>query len=178
MNNYFDYPVPPHYELQEIYLTPYRFSDELRDYVNYMFSHPTHNKHFRLYGNLVSEFDSNDMLKRPYLMYRYFLDNPQRFEHKLENLTPVMMAAMWQTFTSLHKLRGVQFKKFYPASMKLLVLANSKFLDILMKDVKDHNIIYHGDDMVKERKGKTLRERSPASMKEGSKHFEYLCSLD
>ena len=174
----FDYEIPFASELKEMYITPYRFSDDLKNYVDYMYSHPVHNKHFRLFASMRRPRDLNDMLQRPYLFYRYFLDYPQRFDHNAENIVPHMIVSMWKTFLALHKLRGKQYLKYYPASMKLLTIGTNRFMDILEDDVKNHNIIYSNDDMVKTREGKTLRERNPASLIEGSKHFEYLCGLE
>lgn len=175
---YFEYPVPYLSELRELYKTPYRFSDELRAYVDYMFTHP-YNKYNGIYYNLHQEFDSNDMLKSAYLIARYYMDHPNQFAGSIENCADEMLVKMWKCFIALHKhLRGVQFDSYMTTQMKVLTVGGGKFLDLLIDEIRNEKMIMDGDDMVKRREGKSLRERAPASMKEGGKEFEYLCSLD
>ena len=176
--HYFEYPAPYLSELRELYKSPYRFSDELRAYVDYMFTHP-YNKYNKLYDNMHLEYDSNDMLKSAYLIARYYMDHPAQFAGSIENCADGMLVSMWKCFLSLHKrLRGAQFSSYMPTPMKVLMIGEGKFLDMLIDEIRNEKMIMDGDDMVKRREGKTLRERDPASMKEGSKHFEYLCSLE
>ena len=179
--NYFEYSLPYTSELRELYITPYRFSKELRDYINYMYLHPKHNKYHTIYSAHHTEWISNDMAKVSYLMIRYYQDYPQRYGHNIENILPQIIVSMWKTFLSINKqLNQVTFKQYYPTSMKLLTLGKGKFLDIILNDIEKQNIIYHPDDMVKRREGVGLRERRTKnlSMQEGGKQFEYLCSLE
>lgn len=178
--NLFEYPAPYLSELKEMYDTPYRFSKELRDYVQYMFEHPTGKQVNRqIFTALMREFDTNDMLKHPYYLIRYYQAHPQQFGHAMENIVPHLIVAMWKCFLGLHKhLRGQQFNKYYPADMKLLMLGKGKFLDIFLSDIANKNMVMDGDEMVKKREGVGLRERKVSAMAEGGKEFEYLCSLE
>lgn len=177
--NYFDYSVPHASELKEYYDTPYRFSQELRDYTYYMFTHPVHNaRHHNLFANLAKEWDTNDMLKRAYLIYKWYIDRPQQYGHAMDNVVPHMIVHMWKTFLGMNKyLRGQQYRKYHPASMKMLMLGKGKFLDILISDIKNSKVIMTQDDMIKQREGVDPRGRRHMTQ-EGSKHFEYLCSLE
>jgi hypothetical protein len=176
--DYFQYPVPLSYELRELYKSPYKFSDELREYVNYMFTHP-YNKYNKLYHNLHTEWDSNDMLKPAYLMAMHYMKYPQRYGHAMDNIADTMLVRMWKQFLHLHKhLRGVQFSSYMPTKMKMLTIGNGLFLEKLIDEINSGVIIMSSDDMIKKREGKGLRESAHASMKEGGREFEYLCSLD
>lgn len=176
--NYFEYTIPFNDELSNMYISPYRFSKELRDSAQYMFSHPVYNaKYHKLFYNLCKEFDTNDMLKRPYRQLRYYIDYPQRFGHNVENVIPHMLVSMWKTFIRLHKnLRGVEFNDYMKTNMQMVELAKGNFIDIFLSDIKNMNIIYESDDMIKPREGIGLREKRKATQ-EGSKYFEYLCKL-
>ena len=173
--NYFEYPVRPNWELQEDYMTPYRFSEELKQYVKYMFEHPKHSKFRGLFTSLAIDRDYNDMLKPAYLIIRDFQDNPQHYGHSMDNVVPTMLVRMWKAFLSLHKnCRGAQFTRYYPASMRMLVLGRGKFLDIFLKDIDEGNFILHGDDMVKERKGVGLRERRVGYKESDLYYFDHI----
>ena len=176
--DYFEYPLPRLYELKEMYQSPYRFSEELRTQVDYIFLHP-YNKYNKLYDKLHKEWDSNDMLKSAYLNARYFLDHPQQFAHEMDNIASTMIVCMWKAFLSLNgHLRGNKYDMYYAAKMKLIPIMQGKFYEMLLDDMDKGNIIMHNDDMVKRREGKGLREQNKASLLEGSKHFEYLCGLE
>ena len=94
----FDYNLPKREELQELYITPYRFSKELRDFVQYIFQHPQKNKHRDVFISNHSVHDLNTMLKTAYLKIRYFKDNQQKFGHSLENITADILVGMWKSF--------------------------------------------------------------------------------
>jgi len=176
--DYFEHPLPKLYELKELYKSPYRFSDELRKQVDYIFTHP-YNKYNKLYNNLHKEYDSNDMLKSAYLNTKYYIDNPQQFAHSMDNIAEQILVSMWKSFIMLNKhLRANQYNIYHATDMKLLNLIKGRFYDILLEDMRTNNIIMSGDELVKKRKGKGLREQNRASLQEHSKHFEYLCSLD
>ncbi len=171
----FDYPTPRPYELREEYITPYKFSQELQDMTYYLFTHPQ-TRYAKLFEKQHKPTDMNDMLKKAYLLIRYYQDNPQKFGHSLNNIVPAIMVTMWKTFLSLNKrLRGMKLDKYLPADLTKIALVEGKFLDIFISDIQNQNIIYHFDDMVKERKGIGLRERRQTTL-EGTKHFERLCS--
>ena len=158
--NYFEYTMPHKSELEELFITPYRFSKELTECTYYIYSHPKHNKYNKLFVSLAKETDPNSMIKTPYLMVRYFLAHPQQFNHNISNIAPHIVSSMWKTFLGLNKrLRGAQFNQYYPASMRMLTLTKENFLEIILRDIANHNIIYHGDEMVKIREGVGLRER-------------------
>ena len=176
--DYFEYPTPKLYELKELYKTPYRFSEELRSKVDYIFTHP-YNKYNKVYDNLHKEWDSNDMLKSAYLNTTYYLDNPQQFGHALNNIAPQIVVSMWKAFLSLNKhLRNNQFDMYHEAQMRLVPLVENILLEPLLADITNKNIIISSEDMIKKRKGKKPRESNRASMTEGSKTFEYLCGLE
>ncbi len=158
--NYFEYTMPSVWELREMYIVPYRFSQELRDYVKYMFEHPVHSKYRSMFTRLHREGDMNDMLKKAYLIIRYYKDHPQQYGNSMDNIVPHILVAMWKAFIRLHKqLRGEVFQKYYPMSMKLLVLGKGKLLDIFLSDMDAGNYIGSGDEMVIEREGVSLRGR-------------------
>ena len=64
-----------------------------------------------------------------------------------------------------------------PTKLKMLKVENGLF-ELMIAEVVESRYIQSGDDMVKKRPGKGLRQSNPASMQEGSANFEYLCSLD
>lgn len=161
MNNieHFAYPLPHRLDLQAMYKTPYRFDIKIRDYVDYVFSHPK-NKYNKIYHNLHTKYDSNDMLKTPYLMTRYYLDYPQQFNHSFDNIAATILVSMWKTFLRLHKhLRNAEFTQYYPADLRMLLIGEGQLLDMLISDIKSNNYILSSDDMVKKRKNIGLRER-------------------
>jgi len=148
--SYFEYRVPSVWELREEYIVPYRFSEELRAYVKYMFEHPQHSKHRTLFTRQFKETDLNDMLKYPYLIIRHYQAHPQQYGHRMENIVPHILAGMWKAFLNLHKqLRGLKLDKYLPMSMKLLVLAENGFLDIFLSDIERGNMIMQYEEMRK-----------------------------
>lgn len=170
----FDYPVPYNQELRELYPTPYRFSEKLTNYADYMFNHP-YNTHHKIYSNLKKPTDANDMVKVAYLVTKHYLDYPQQYGHSLDNISAAIIVRMWKSFINLHKhLRYVQFDKHMPTKMKILTIGEGMFFDILLEDIRTNNFIMHADHMVKKRKGIGLRERQGYS----EQHMHYLCSLD
>jgi len=176
---YFEYPVPPTYELQENHITPYRFSKELQDYTIYMFQHPTKFKFREIFIQLMKPSDANDMLKSAYLVIKEYQANPQRYGHSLNNVVPTLVVRMWKSFLGIHKrLRNQVYTNYYPADMKILLLAEGKFLDIFLSDIESGNYYGTNDEMVKERDGIGLREKRKPNRVKKFKHNEYLCSLE
>ncbi len=172
----FDYPTPPVWELQEMYITPYRFSKELKAYVRYMFEHPKYSKHRKVFAKLATEDDLNKMLKNPYLIIRHFSDHPQQYGNEMNNIVSHVVVAMWKTFCNIHRsLDKDGFGDYKPTSMQLLVLGKGKFLDMFLHDIKERNIFMTDDEMVKERDGVGLRERRVGY---SEKELNYLCSLE
>ena len=179
MPNHFEYPVPPTYELREDFVVPYRFSEELQAYTIYMFQHPTKFKFREIFIRLMKPTDANDMLKSAYLVIKEYQANPQRYGHSLNNVVPTMVVRMWKTFLGIHKqMRNEVFTKYYPADMKTLLLAESKFLDIFLSDIETGNYIGHNDEMVKIRDGVGLREQRKPNPIRKYKYNEYLCGLE
>ena len=145
-----DYNVPSVYELREMYVVPYRFSEELRTFVIRLFEHPRHNaRHRDLFTSLMRETDPNDMLKGAYLIYKYYQQYPQRCGGELHNLLPIIFSRMWKAFLSLHKgKRGVVFPRYLPTSMKLMGMGEV-FLDKLEAEVLESKFIGSADEMCK-----------------------------
>ena len=142
----FDYNLPKRTELQELYITPYRFSKELRDFVLYMFQHPQKNKHRDIFISNHSVHDLNTMLKTAYLKIRYFKDNQQKFGHSLENITADILVGMWKSFLFTNKhFRGMKTERYMKVDMKMMSLINGRFLDIFLKDIDNSNYTFAED---------------------------------
>ena len=169
-NDYFDYPTPKLYELKEVYDSPIEFSKELKEMVDYLFTHP-YNKYSKVYHTLHRDSDARDMLKSAYLNARYYMDNPQQFAHSLDNISPQILVSMWKAFLSLNKhLRGNEYPIYYRTDMKLLGLVRGKFMDLLIDEIQQ-------DKMTMEPKQAKKRTRNKATQ-EGGIYFEYLCGLE
>jgi len=146
MNNHFEYNLPKKTELQERYITPYRFSKELRSFTHYIFTHPTKNKHRDVFIKHFHHHHGHEMLKHVYLKIRYFQDFPQQFGHSLENITADILVGMWKSFLANNKyFRGAEYSKYLVTDMKMLTLINGRFLDIFLQDIKDSNFTYQED---------------------------------
>ena len=154
----FQYSTPHYYELKETYPTPYRFSKDLRDHVDMLFSHP-HQKFNKLYYNLRTEYDSNDMIKPMYLLTKHFLDYPQQYKHSLDSIHAELLIRAWKTFLKLHKLRGETYSRHMATPLGLMDIADGKLLDMLLDEIKFHRMIMNNDSMVKVREGVGLRDR-------------------
>lgn len=170
----FDYTIPNMKELRELYIQPYRFSDELIKVAYYIFTHPNF-KYHKLFFNLHKQSDINDMLKRPFLMIRYYQDNPQQFGHSLNNLVPHIAVAMWKTFLALQKFRGTQFTDYKAMNFKRIDLFENKLLDVFIEDINNKNFTYE-DENIKYREGVELRGGKP--MGYSKKQLDYYDSLD
>ena len=146
MNDYFEYNLPKKTELQELYITPYRFSKELRSFTYYIFTHPSKNKHRDVFIKHFHHSHSNEMLKHVFLKLRYFQDNPQQFGHTLENITPDILVGMWKSFLANNKyFRGAEYDKYLTTDMNMLNLINGRFLDIFLEDITNSNFEYLED---------------------------------
>lgn len=169
-----DYNVPPVYELREMYVVPYRFSDELQEFVVRMYEHPQHNQRNReLFTAMRKDTDPNDMLKGAYLIYKYYQEHPQRFGGQMNNVLIIVLARMWKTFLSLHKnLRGAVYDKYLPNSNKMLALGE-QFLDRLEAEVLDKKFM-SAEDLLPEPKSK---KRKYTSAQRRQKALDYYDTL-
>lgn len=192
MNNidHMAYLMPFNSELD----APYRAPKKLKEMVTYIFSHPKVPYKQRQLFIDVSQSGSrglvNDMAVRAIAMTRYFVENPQQFGHSMENIQFQILRRMWmQVFSHMFKQESHPKQTcdtewvYLGITYKMLTIENG-FWDELLRVVyeKDYHQTY--DDMVKHRDGIGLRERKSnkpsnhASLIEGGKHFEYLCSLE
>lgn len=176
---HFAYPLPFNSELYEQGLIPYRTNKVLKDKVHWLFSHVKF-EHRELYlevSSMGSRGLLNDMARVAVGAVRYYLMYPQQFGRKMENIHLQLLVKMWrQTFRHC-KYQEKKLDKYYATKMMLMAIDNG-LLEELIRTVEEKDYIQHGDDMVKKRVGKGLREQNRASMKEGSSNFEYLCSLE
>lgn len=185
------YLVPFNEELN----LPYRAPKKLKDMITYIFSHPNLPKSHRQLFIDISQVGSrtliNDMAVRAIAMCRYFVENPQQFAGSMENIQFQVLRRMWvQVFNHMHKQERYPSEeiengewKYLGVKYKMLSIENG-FWDELLRVVNENDYYQTNDDMVKRREGLGLRERknnkehNPGSLREGSIHFEYLCSLD
>lgn len=185
------YLVPFNKELK----LPYRAPKKLKEMITYIFSHPNLPKSHRQLFIDVSQIGSrglvNDMAVRAIGMCRYFIENPQQFGNSMENIQFQVLRRMWtQIFNHMHKQERYPTQeiengewKYLGVKYKMLSIENG-FWDELLRVVKEDDYKQSPDDIVKRRNGLGLRERkndkqhNPASLREGTTHFEYLCSLD
>jgi len=177
-SDHFNYPVPSNIELNNTYPLPYRVSRELMATIEYVFRHPFNkynkscNTHFNRDWNIA-----NDMGRVAVQVVREYLAYPQRYGHSMENIEANILFLMWRQYIKHLILKDVEMTEYMPVKLKMLKVENGLF-DMLLSEVIDEKYIQSADDMVKKRVGKGLREHAPASMQEGSKNFEYLCSLE
>jgi len=182
------YLVPFNEELN----VPYRAPKKLKDMVVYIFSHPKVPKAQRQLFLDVSSVGSrglvNDMSVCAIAMCRYFVANQQQFGSSMENIQFQVLRRMWiQVFNHMWKQERTEHTedewKYLGIKFRMLSIENG-FWDELLRVVKDEDYYQTNDDMVKVREGVGLRERmndkvsDRASLREGSKHFEYLCGLE
>ena len=165
----FDYPTPFNDRLKEEYGSKYRFSDEVVESVLYMFKHPKHNpRWYKMCNELMTKGDANDMLKPAYRLMEEYKAHPQQYGHSLENMTDQMIVSMWRVFISLHKKarKNITDDKYRRAAVKTMTkYCREVFLDKLISC------------KVTEYKARVKHDRVGLGTHEGSKNFEYLCSL-
>ena len=183
------YLVPFNEELN----VPYRAKKELMEKVRYIFSHPSVPSRQRKLFIDVSQSGSrgliNDMSVRAIAMVRYFVAHPQQFGGSMENIYLQVLRRMWvQTFKHMFKQQRTEHTDaewvYLGITYKHLAIDNGLW-DELLRCVREEDYYQSADSMVKQRDGLELREtRKPkqeggrASLREGNKQFEYLCSLD
>ena len=181
MSKHFDYPVPPLWELREMYETPYRFSKELRESCDLLWKHPKVNKWNILYGNVRRDTDPNDMCKVAYLTVVYAMEHPAQYGGAIDNCMDVVLVRMWKNFLGLNKrLRGQVYSQYMPTPVgKMLSVARGGFLDLLITEIDEEKMHMSNDDMVKEREGIGLREcKSRKGVGYDRVQLDYLCSLE
>jgi len=186
----FDYPIPLNNELDK----PYRTNPKLLKLIDYIFRHVKF-EHRRLYIEVSTAGTrtlTKDMANVAVAITRHFIDNPQQYGHKMENIMMQIIIRMWKQTFKHCILQEKPLDKYYAAKFQLLTIENGLWEE-LIRTVDNKDYIQHGDDMVNKRIGVIsnttgkqvgLRERknnkihSPASLKEGGKQFEYLASLE
>ena len=172
MNNntgHMDYLMPFNRELD----IPYKANNRLKDMITYIFSHPKVPSKQRKLFIEISQSGSkqlvNDMAVRAIAMTEYFMANKQQFGYSMENIQFQILRRMHhQIFNHMFKQRRKEHTeeewKYIGITYKLLSIDNGFFDELLRVAInKDY------EQVPKKRRTK---------MKEGSKHFEYLCSFE
>ena len=187
---YFEYPVPMSQELRGMIDAPYRFSKELRDQVDYIFSHPTLNDLGKFYAKHRRDFISNDMLKPAYRVVLYFMQNPNQFAGAIDNILDDIAVKMWKIFINFAKLEDDNFG-YKRTPMKVMKLMKGKFMDMLLDEIRNKKYVMHPNELLRVENPKDRysvdklrlnRDNHCAAAKmpldEGDDYFEYLCTLD
>ncbi len=184
---HFAYPLPTNMELRESELIPYRTNARLKRKIDYLFRHVKFE-----YNSLYIDVSTSgartlttDMSNIAVGATRYFLQNPQQFAHKLDNVTLQIIVKMWKQTFKHCKLQEKELDRYYATRMKLLGIDNG-LVEELIRTVEEKDFIQHNDNMVKKRttispltnKPVGLRDKVSYGTHEGSKTFEYLCSLE
>ncbi len=164
----FDYPTPFNRDLKDEYESMWRFDDEIIDATLIMFSHPKANKHYyKMCRELMTRGDANDMLKAAWRLYEEFRDHPARYGGSFENMSDQITVSMWRVFASLHHKARKDWEEGY---LSAPVGTMRKY----MREVwMDKLVACNPKPMPKAKQGV-----GRASLREGGKYFEYLCSLE
>ena len=185
---YFEYPVPHNLELREIYKSPYRFTDELRAHVDYVFSHPTL-KQGIFYANNKTEWSSNIMLKVAYINLRYVMDNLSQYGGAIENAADTVVFRMWMAFIAeLRYQRQAYSGRFIIAPMRVMFIGNGMLLDKIIEDIVSENYMKDAP-VARKPKGKrkeldftqdkdNIFATASKQLVEGDAYFEHLCGLE
>ena len=179
MIEHFTYPVPTNKELEELDLVPYRTNAVLHRKIDFLFRHVSfmHRKLFIDVSTSGSRQLINDMSTKAVAITRYFIENPQQFGNKMDNIHLQILVRMWkQTFRHC-KMQNIELDKYYATKMKLMSIDNG-LIEELIRTIDEKDYIQNGNDMVKIRNDIGLRDNHRGSLKEGSKHFEYLAGLE
>lgn len=174
------YLVPFNKELN----VPYRAPEELKDKIKYVFSHPKVPKAQRNLFIEVSKSGSkqlvNDMGCVAIAMTRHFVENPQQYANCIENIHFQLLRRMWkQVFNHLHKQENypdLDDWKYLGIKYRMLSIENG-LLDELIRVVKQEDYVQDSKDMRKHDRPAKKSEKN-GLLVEGSKHFEYLCTLE
>lgn len=169
---------------------PYRASKPLKDKIDYIFRHPTVPNAQRQLFIDVSSMGSrtlvNDMAVRAIALTKHFVEHPNQFGGSMENIQLQVLSRMWkQVFNHMWKQQRYPNSDWKYLGIKLRMLSiENGFWDELLRVVSEEDYYQCNDSMVKQREGVELRgrkndkEHNPASLLEGSRHFEYLCGLE
>lgn len=162
---------------------PYRAPNKLRSMIDYIYRHPTLPSTQRKLYIDVSQSGSrgliNDMAVISIAMMRYFINNQSQFGGSIENVQFQILKRMWkQTFNHMWKQGKAKEDETNYLCLKLKVLSIDNGLwDELIRVVQEEDYYQTSDDMIKN-KDVYNKKSNKASLKEGSKHFEYLCNLE
>jgi len=176
---HFAYQVPHNVELEELNLIPYRTNSTLHRKIDYLFRHVKfeHRKLFIDVSTNGSRQLVNDMSTKAVAITRHFIQYPQQYNHSMENIHLQILVRMWKQTFKHCKFQEKELDKYYSTKIILLMIENG-LIEELIRTVDKEDYIQNYDDMVKKREGVSLRTNERGSMKEGSKHFEYLASLE
>jgi hypothetical protein len=184
---HFDFSLPFNKELGELKLIPYRTNKQLKDKINYLFTHPKF-EHRELFSNVSSSGSRgllNDMSIVAVGAMRYFMAYPNQFANKVDNIHMQILVRMWKQTFKHCKMQYRELDKYYATKMKLLAIENG-FIEELIRTCNQEDYIQRNDDMIKVRTTKSvitgetvgLRDRVSYGTHEGGDTFEYLCNLE
>lgn len=172
---HYAYQTPHTMELKELGLIPYRTNDKLEEKIRYLFSHPTF-KHYKLFAQVASDGSKGlvkDMGVKAVGLMRHFLMFPQQYGHAVENIHMQLLIRMWRQTYRHRVFQRKPLDEYYATSMRLLSIENGLIEELIRTcDDKDY-VTYEQYNDLKRPRGERRR-----GMEEGSKHFEYLCSLE
>ena len=164
---HFTYPMP--YDVGELGGYIYRASDELKEIVEKIYTHP-HFKHTNLFLDISQDGSKalvNDMAIRALAMTDYYLKNPQQFGHNMDNIHLQILVRMWKhLFKHARYQNKYNFTQYHSMTLKM-VSKELGLLECLVDSIRNEKFIKSGDDLVKKRKGKGLREGRVSLAKEG-----------
>lgn len=173
---------------------PYRANRTLKDKIDYIFRHPSlPQKNRTLYIDVSTSGSrqlNNDMATLAIALTKEYITNPQHYGNAMENIQFQIIMRMWrQTFRHC-SMQQYKVEEYIGTKMKTLAIENGLF-DELVRVVLEEDYIKHNDDMVKKRKlpfktydhnwkatNRDVRGRVGLGTHEGSKNFDYLCSLE
>ena len=155
--DYFSYPTPFPDELREMYHPQFRawdFSDELKQTVRALFSHPF-NTYGKWYAREVTDVRLRDMCQPAYHLVRYYLEHPQQFDHEISNIAPAALVVMWRKFTG-DKMgyEKYPFEQYMPAKMKMMKINGMHFMLMFVREIEEGRMtIYDSPEYIKHRDG-------------------------
>ena len=166
----FEYPTPFKSELEEMYYPKYRvydFSTELKAVIYHIFSHP-HIKYRKEFVSSHKDWKVRDMLKPAMLLVRYYLDNPQQYANEAQNIAATVLVMMWKQFLAENKhYNKAEYRQYMPTHMKMLKINGIHFITMMVREITE-----------KRYTPMSKMNNKSASLKEGTKHFEYLANLE
>ena len=150
MIEHFAYPLPFNNELRELNLVPYRTNKAVKDKIHYIFSHPTfvhHKLYTELYllnGGLLLINMSNIAIGA----MRYFLDNPQQFNHAADNIHLQILVKMWKQCFISTRINEIKLDKYYALKIKTMSIENG-LIEELIRTCIEKDFIQNSNDMIK-----------------------------